>query len=357
MAVAVGVGGPAHRRVLRRVREQPGELAVDRRLVGADEPERARRDPLRALGGVAHDEHGLAEAGGLLLDPAGVGEDEVRGRHEVVEVHDPHGLHDPQAVEAVELGVGGPSHQRVHVYGVDGLDVGVLRHHAADGAEHAVHGLAQVLAAVRRYEDEAGALSPPEDGVEDGARVSRAHRRPERVDARVARDPDAARRLALAEEVLPRRPRGGEPPMGDHVHRLAVELLRPGAVEVARPEARLHVAHRNLQVEAGERGGEGRGGVAVHEHGVRALGLEHRPEPQQHVARDVEERLPRPHDVQVVVRLHLEDREHLLEHLAVLPRDAHDCVELVRTGLELVHERTHLDRLRAGAEDEHYFFH
>ena len=52
--------------------------------------------------------------------------------------------------------------ERVHVDGVDRLGVGVLLHHAADGAEHAVHRLAQVLAAVRRDEDETGALGPSE---------------------------------------------------------------------------------------------------------------------------------------------------------------------------------------------------
>ena len=62
----------------------------------------------------------------------------------------------------------------------------MLLHHAADGAEHAVHGLAQVLAAVRRDEDEAGALGPLKLGVG----VPLAYGRAQGVDARVAGDPD-----------------------------------------------------------------------------------------------------------------------------------------------------------------------
>ena len=155
----------AHRLVLSLVREKAAELAVDYVLLGADELQRAGRHALGALGGVAHDEHRLAQARGLLLDAARVGEDEVARRHEVVEIEHLERVDDVQAVEAVELLVGRLADERVHVDGVDRLGVGVLLHHAADGAEHAVHGLAQVLAAVRRDEDETGALGPLELGV------------------------------------------------------------------------------------------------------------------------------------------------------------------------------------------------
>ena len=91
-----------------------------------------------------------------------------------------------QAVEAVELLVRRLADERVHVDGVDRLGVGVLLHHAADGAEHAVHGFAQVLAAVRRDEDEAGSLRP----LELGMGIALAHGGTQGVDTRVAGDPD-----------------------------------------------------------------------------------------------------------------------------------------------------------------------
>ena len=130
--------------------------------------------------------------------------------------------------------------------GVDRLGVRVLLHHAADGAEHAMHGLAQVLAAVSRDEDEAGALGPLELGVG----ISLAYGGTERVDAGVAGDPDPGLGLALAEQVLLAGLRGGEVVLADDVHGLTVELLGPGAVDVVRPQARLHMAHGDLQVEA-----------------------------------------------------------------------------------------------------------
>lgn len=145
----------AHGLVLGLIGEQAAELTVDDIFFGADELQRAGRHALGALGGVAHYEHRLAQARGLLLNAAGVGEDEVARGHEVMEVEHLERVDDVQAVEAVELLVRRLADDRVHVDGVDRLGVGVLLHHAADGAEHAVHGLAQVLAAVRRDEDKA----------------------------------------------------------------------------------------------------------------------------------------------------------------------------------------------------------
>lgn len=353
MPITVRVRSLAHRCILLFIGEQAAELAVDDVLLGADELQRAGGHALGTFRGVAHDEHRFAQARGLLLDAAGVGEDEVTRRHEVVEVEHLERVDDVQAVEAVELLVGGLSDERVHVDGVDRLGVGVLLHHAADGAEHAVHGLAQVLAAVRRDEDEAGAFRP----IELGMGVPLAHGGAQGVDAGVAGDPDPGLGLALAEQVLLAGLRGREVVPAHDVNRLAVELLRPGAVDVVRAQAGLDVAHGDLQVEACERCGEAGRGVTMYEHDIGPLVLEDGLELEQHVARHVEQRLARLHDRQVVVGSHVEDAQNLVQHLAVLARHGHDGLELIPARLKLVYERAHLDGLRAGAEDERDFFH
>lgn len=339
-----------HDLVLGLIAEQAAELAVDHVLLGADELQRAGRHALGALRGVAHDEHRLAQARGLLLDAARVGEDEVARRHEVVEVENLERVDDVKSVEAVELLVGRLADERVHVDWVDRLGVGVFLHHAADGAEHAVHGLSQVLAAVRRDEDEARALRP----VELGVGIAIANGGTQCVDAGVAGDPDPGLGFALGEEVLLAGLRGGEVILAHDVDGLAVELLRPGAVDVVRAQAGLHMPHGDLQVEASERRGEAGRGVAVDQDHVGRLVLEDGLELEQHVARHVEQRLARLHDRQVVVGSHIEDAQHLVEHLAVLAGHCHDGLELIHTRLQLVDERAHLDCLRAGAEDEHY---
>lgn len=353
MPITIGVRCMAHGLVLGPIAEQSAELAVDDVLLGADELQRASGHALGALGGVAHDEHRLAQARGLLLYAARVGEDEVARGHEVVEVEHLERVDDVQAVEAVEFLVRRLADERVHMDGVDRLGVGVFLHHAADGAEHAVHGLAKVLAAMRRDEDEARALSP----LELGMGIALAHGGAKRVYAGVAGNPDLGLGLALAEQVLLAGLSGGEVVLAHDVYRLAVELLGPGAVDVARAQAGLDVPHRDLQVEACECGGKAGRGVAVNQDHVGPLVLEDGPELEQHVARDVKQRLARLHDRQVVVGSHTEDAQHLVEHLAVLARHGHDGLELLLARLQLVDERAHLDCLRAGAEDEHDFFH
>lgn len=340
----------AHSLVLGLIGEEPAELAVDDVLLGADELQRAGRHPLGALGGVAHDEHRLTQARGLLLDAARVGEDEVARRHEVVEVEHLERVDNMEPVEPVELLMCRLADERVHVDGVDRLGVGVFLHHAADGTEHAVHGLAQVLAAVCRDEDEAGAFRPLELGVG----VALAHGRAQGVDSGVAGDPDLRLRLALAEQVLLARLRGGEVVLAHDVHRLTVELLRPGAVDVVRAQAGLDMPHGDLQVEAGERCREAGRGVTVDQDHVGPLVLEDGLELDQHVARHVEQGLARPHNRQVVVGRHIENAQHLVEHLAMLARHGHDGLELFCVRLQLVDERAHLDCFRTGAEDEHH---
>ena len=340
----------AHGLVLGLIAEQAAELEVDHVLLGADELQRAGGHALGALGGVAHDEHRLAQARCLLLDAARVGEDEVARGHEVVEVEHLERIDDVQAIEAIELLVRRLADERVHMDGVDRLGVGVLLHHAADGAEHAVHGLAQVLAAMGRDEDEAGALRP----LELGMGVPLAHGGAQGVDAGVACDPDPGLGLALGKQVLFAGLRGGEVVLAHDVDGLAVELLRPGAVDVVRAQARLDVAHGDLQVEAGKRRGEAGRGVTMDKDDVGPLVLEDGPELEQHVARHVEQRLARLHDRQVVVGRHTENAQHLVEHLTMLAGHGHDSLELTLARLQLVDERTHLDGLRASAEDEHY---
>lgn len=353
MSVAVGIGGAGHGDVLLVVAKKPTELAVDGLLLGADELQRACCHALGTLGGVAHDEHGLAQARGLLLDAARVGEDDVADGHEVVEVENLERVDDMQPVEAVKLLVRRLADERVHVDGVDRLGVGVLLHHAADGAKHAVHGLAQVLATVRRDEDEAGALRPLELVVG----IAIANGGAKGVDSRVAGNPDLRLRLALVQKVLLAGLSGGEIVLAHDVDRLTVELLRPGAEDVVRAQARLNVAHRDLQVEARERSGEAGRGIAVYEHDIGLLVLEDRLELEQHVARNVEQSLSRLHDGQVVGGFDVEHAKHLVQHLTVLTGDRHHRVELVGARPQLVHERAHLNGLRASAEDEHNFFH
>ena len=124
-----------------------------------------------------------------------------------------------------------------------------------------------------------------------------------------------------------------------------------------RAQAGLNVGHGNLLVEGSEGGSHGGGGVAMHEHHIGALRLQHGAHAQQDAGRHVVEVLPRLHDVEVVVGGDGEEAEDLVEHLAVLTGDAHHCAEMGGIGLQGLDERGHLDGFGASAENEHHFLH
>ena len=88
---------------------------------------------------------------------------------------------------------------------------------------------------------------------------------------------DGLRRDALGQQVVARRAGGGEMQFGQRAGQLAVALLGPGRIEVARAQARLDMGHGDPVVVAGEAGGERRRRVAVHQHDVRTEFGEHAP--------------------------------------------------------------------------------
>ena len=102
MAVAVGVVGEAHGGVGGRVIKQTACPRDQPLGVGADQLNRAGCHRLRPLGGVAGDQHRLAERGRLLLHAAGIGDDQ-RGA--------PHQLNEGQIVERWRSG-GSPDGRR-----------------------------------------------------------------------------------------------------------------------------------------------------------------------------------------------------------------------------------------------------
>ena len=66
-AIAVRVAGVAHFRVFLRVFQQPLEIPINRFLIGAHQLQGTGGDAFRALGGIPHDQHGLAQGGDFLV--------------------------------------------------------------------------------------------------------------------------------------------------------------------------------------------------------------------------------------------------------------------------------------------------
>ena len=142
-SVAVGIHCVRHREVLRRIVQQPARLLHDVLRRGPDQPRRARLDALRAFRGFAHDEHGLAQGGRLLLHSTGVRQDEPAARHQRDEV--------PIALRGNQRHVGNVAEQSLDVR----LHVGIEMHRIDEpivGVAHRkrANGFANLLDARRR---------------------------------------------------------------------------------------------------------------------------------------------------------------------------------------------------------------
>ena len=96
------------------------------------------------------------------------------------------------------------------------------------------------------------------------------------------------------------------------------------------------MADRHLVIERRKRTGKGGRGITVDEHDVRLCLFEHLIQTVQTLLGDGRQRLTRLHDVQVIIRLNIENIEHLIEHLTVLRGNTHNGF-----GVFILLERVH----------------
>lgn len=198
VSIAVGIAGVRHRRVSRRVIQQTRKLAVNRLFRRTDELERARRNALRALGRVAHDQNRLAQTRRFLLNTAGIGQNQRAVRHNIVEIQHIQRLDNVQTFQPGQFFRRFLPNNWIQVNRVERLDIGVLCQYAANRAEHMVHSFAKVLPPMRGDENQAAALRPRQFRVG----VIRANGSFQRVDGGVARHEDRRFVFALAQQVL-----------------------------------------------------------------------------------------------------------------------------------------------------------
>lgn len=373
VAVAVGVDGLAHAGVGGGVVEQGADGAGDAVEVGADKADGACSDGLGAFGGVAHDEYGLAQAGGFLLDAAAVGEDDVALGHEVDETQVFERLDEVHVAQVGEVGaedvVDGLSYVGVEVHGVDEVYFRVAFCQRLDGPAHREEAGAEVLAAVSGDEHEAASARQAADvvagfvemgvepGREFGVGLDAGGHPMEGIDDGVARDPDVVCRDVFGQQVVAAQRRGGEVAGREACGELAVHLLGPGAEDVVRAEAGLDVPNRDSGVEGGQGCGHAGRGVAMDKYDVGTCGGEHLAHACEHPGGDIVEVLSGTHDVEVEVGTYVEDVEYLVEHLTVLSGHADKGTELVGMAFERFDQRGHFDGLWARSEYEHDGFH
>ena len=241
---------------------------------------------------------------------------------------------------------------RVEMDGINGLHIGKFLGDPANGPEHLGHGLPQVFPPVGGDEDQAGIRSP----VQLRMGIGGPHRVAHGVDGGIAGDKDGAGVCPLGKQMLLGRLGGGEMVFCHNSDKAAVHFLREWAVEIVGTQPRLHMPHRDLQIEAGQCCGTGCGGIPMNQHHIRLFLLQHTFHVLKHCGGHIEEGLFFPHDVQIIVRSHLEGLHHPIQHLPVLPGDT-DYRFQSRTFFQFFHQGAHFDRLGSGTKYKHNLFH
>ncbi len=173
------------------------------------------------------------------------------------------------------------------------------------------------------------------------------------IHNRVAADRHPVNDL-LAGEVLPVALGRGEMQRRNLPDQAAVDLLWEGGIFIVGAQPGLDVADRDLMVKRRERACKGGRGVAVHQHNF-GLGFQQDVvQPAQRFFGDGGKRLALLHNIEVKIRFNLKNIQHLVEHFPVLRGHADNGFG-VFAACQLVHQRGHFNRFRAGAENGHYF--
>ena len=227
-----------HGGIGRVVVEQALGLAHDGRRVGADKFRCARRDPLGALGRVAHDQHRLAQRRRLFLHPAAVGQHQVADIEQPREVRIVERFDQRDIVEAFELGIHDRADIGVEVHGKDNRHI-ITRRNLLNRFGDILHAVTEILAPVAGHADDALARKAALEFCQpagQGRIALHLLRDPVKgIDDRVAGDMHAGRIGVLAQQGGAGRFGGRTMERGEAADHPAVHLFGPGMVDIAAP--------------------------------------------------------------------------------------------------------------------------
>ena len=300
---------------------------IDIVSISADKFQGAGLNSLRAFGCIAQNENRFAERRGFFLDAATIRHDEIGALHEVMKVQNIKWSDKADTVIIAEDFLRDGLDFRVKVDRVNNFDVVVRFDKAAHSGKHLAHRLAEVFAAVRGDENEAIVTDPIESLVMivlvDGGFQS--------VDSGVAGDEDFLVFVEIFFEMFGANFGGSKKIFGDTVDDLAVDFFRKWRMDVISAEAGFDMADRNLLISGSESASHSGRRVAMNKHDVGPLFNKNFLDAGQSGGGDMRKGLVRAHDVKVVVGSDVENFENLVEHVAMLSRDADDRFDVGTT--------------------------
>ena len=247
MPIPVGIAGLRHSLIGIFFFEKFFKVAVDDFFVCPYQPESTCLDSFRSLCSIPHDKNRFSIGRALLLDPAGIRQAEEAPGFKIMAVKDLNRFYNVDPLASAQFFLCRPAHNRIHMDRIDRPAVRMLVKNPADGAEHLMHGLAQIFPAVSRDKDHFVISDPvqfrmrviPADcvlhGIYDGI--------PGNMYGRGI--------LALSDQILSGHVCRREIVPADNADRLSVEFFGVRTVDIVGPKAGFHVPDRYLQIASG----------------------------------------------------------------------------------------------------------
>ncbi|OQA73773.1 MAG: hypothetical protein BWY32_03743 [bacterium ADurb.Bin243] len=171
-----------------------------------------------------------------------------------------------------------------------------------------------------------------------------------RVNDRISRDPYVLC-PAFGGQIFRSLPGRRKMVVGDDARERAVDLFRKRRILLAAPEARLDMRDSDLFIIACQRAGQHGSRIALNDDKIRVKIVQNFFYSAKAVAGHVKKSLIGLHYIEIIVRLYFKKIKHLVEHLAVLRRDAYSDFEK-SVAYHLFDKRRQFDRLRACSKNK-----
>ena len=336
----------------RLVLNEPLRHGNDIILHNAGQLHRAGFHSLRPLCLPPQHKNGLAQGRRLLLESAGVRHDHVAAGHEVMHLISRQRIDQVDSWRTPQVRIHRLPDNGTEVNGIDQLYIRVPLGDLPQGQHDVFHRLAVIFPAVTGDQDDlllvigqvvqfigCKLIIFPDSGLQ-------------RIDYGVSGDKETVHDGLLHKVVLIIGGRT-EIEVRNGGNQLAVHLLREGGIFIIGTKSRLHMTHLHLVVEGGKGSGKGGGGIAVDQDHIGFEGVDGLIHTGDTLACNGGEGLAGRHDIQIPVRLDVKNLQDAVQHLTVLGGDTAKALDLLPGG-KLLHQGTHLDGLRPGAENAHH---
>ena len=136
-----------------------------------------------------------------------------------------------------------------------------------------------------------------------------------------------------------------------------IHLLRPWAINIMCTQTSFHMSHRYLLIKSSQSCSCRSGSIPMYQYHIGLYLFQYITHTGQHTSGHIIQILSLLHDIQIIIRFDVEYLQHLIQHFPMLSGYAHHSLYPFWLFLEFFHQRSHLDCLRTGAEDQHHFPH